>query len=106
MRVRTLFAKRSRLIHSITGHRNTSAIGADRATEIQVYDSVFEHFDDACIVSSVHRLQLLDRFDEVLLKAGRLVAQGPVAQLAARSRDFQELVGIAEFTQAAVSVAA
>jgi ABC-type multidrug transport system ATPase subunit len=52
-------------------------------------------------------LQLLDRFDEVLLmKAGRLVAQGPVAQLAAHSRDFQELVGIAEFTQAAVSVAA
>jgi hypothetical protein len=52
-------------------------------------------------------LQLLDRFDEVLLmKAGRLVAQGPVAQLAAHSRDFQELVGIAEFIQAAVSVAA
>lgn len=51
----------------------------DPATEARVYSNLFETFKDACVVSSVHRLHLLDRFDEVLvMEAGRLVSQGPV----------------------------
>jgi ATP-binding cassette subfamily B protein len=55
----------------------------DAVTEAEVYSNLFAAFPDACIVSSVHRLQVLGQFDEVLvMQAGRLVAQGPVAELA------------------------
>jgi ABC-type multidrug transport system fused ATPase/permease subunit len=38
---------------------------------------------DACIVASIHRPQLLECFDEVLVvNAGRIVGQGTVRELA------------------------
>ncbi len=65
----------------------------DPKTEAAVYDNLFATFSDACIVSSVHRLNLLDRFDEVLvMHNGRLVAQGSAAVLSATSPDFRQLV--------------
>jgi ABC-type transport system involved in cytochrome bd biosynthesis fused ATPase/permease subunit len=65
----------------------------DARTEAGVYDSVFAAFPDACIVSSVHRMNLLERFDEVILmRAGQIVAQGSVAALNAGSTDFQQLM--------------
>ena len=65
----------------------------DPKTEAQVYDNLFAEFRDACIVTSIHRLNLLDRFDEVLvMHNGRLVAQGPAALLAATSPDFRQMV--------------
>jgi ATP-binding cassette subfamily B protein len=65
----------------------------DPRTEARVYSALFEAFPDACIVSSVHRLNLLDRFDEVLvMRDGRLVAQGSVAALNASSVEFQQLM--------------
>src|SRR5690606_10483459 len=65
----------------------------DPKTESEVYDNLFATFADACVVSSIHRLHLLDRFDEVLvMHDGRLVAQGPAAMLAATSPDFRQLV--------------
>lgn len=65
----------------------------DPATEARVYERLFETFSDACVVSSVHRLNLLDRFDEViLLDSGRLVAQGTPADLEARSAEFRQLL--------------
>jgi len=64
----------------------------DPATEARVYSNLFETFKESCVVSSVHRLQLLDKFDEVLvMQAGRLVAQGPVDELALTCREFQRL---------------
>ncbi|MEP7246812.1 MAG: hypothetical protein ABI885_24460 [Gammaproteobacteria bacterium] len=67
----------------------------DPTTEALVYSSLFAEFPDACIVSSVHRLHLLDRFDEVLLmRAGQLVAQASPAALAAGCEEFQEWVGV------------
>jgi ABC-type transport system involved in cytochrome bd biosynthesis fused ATPase/permease subunit len=58
-----------------------------------VYDNLFTTFKDACVVSSIHRLHLLDRFDEVLvMHNGRLVAQGPAAMLAVTSPDFRQLI--------------
>lgn len=57
----------------------------DPATEARVYDNLFATFADACLVSSVHRLHLLPRFDAVLLMhEGRLVACAAPGELAER----------------------
>jgi ATP-binding cassette, subfamily B, bacterial len=65
----------------------------DPRTESLVYDNLFAAFSDACVISSVHRLNLLDRFDEVLvMHNGRLVAQGPASVLSATSPDFRQLI--------------
>ncbi|MEJ1963291.1 MAG: ABC transporter ATP-binding protein [Gammaproteobacteria bacterium] len=54
----------------------------DPATESAVYDNLFAEFADACVISSVHRLNLLERFDEVLyMQSGRLIAQAPAHTL-------------------------
>ncbi len=64
----------------------------DARTEAAVYRNLFAEFADTCLVASVHRLDLLQHFDEVLLMGdGRLVAQGPESLLAATSRDYAEL---------------
>lgn len=65
----------------------------DPVTESHVYANLFAAFADACIVSSIHRLHLLDRFDEVLLmRDGRLIAQGPVDALILLHPEFAELM--------------
>jgi ATP-binding cassette, subfamily B, bacterial len=65
----------------------------DPHTEAAVYDNLFGELSEACLVSSIHRLNLLDRFDEVLvMHEGRLVAQGRPAILAAVSPDFRRLL--------------
>jgi ABC-type transport system involved in cytochrome bd biosynthesis fused ATPase/permease subunit len=64
----------------------------DPKTEAGVYDNLFAEFKNACVISSVHRLHLLERFDEVLvMHNGRLVAQGPAHLLAVTSPDFRQL---------------
>lgn len=61
----------------------TSAL--DAATEARVLQRMAERFPDACIIASIHRLSLLERFDTVLLmEAGRIVDQGPPAEVLAR----------------------
>jgi ABC-type multidrug transport system fused ATPase/permease subunit len=65
----------------------------DPTTEKRVYANLFAAFKDAAIVSSVHRLNLLDRFDEVLiLDQGKLLDRGSVDELQARSPEFAALV--------------
>jgi ABC-type bacteriocin/lantibiotic exporter with double-glycine peptidase domain len=65
----------------------------DPETERAVYDNLFKAFRDSCVVSSIHRLNLLDRFDEVLLlQEGRLIARGSVQELSASSTEFRALV--------------
>jgi ATP-binding cassette, subfamily B, bacterial len=65
----------------------------DSATEAHVYSAMFEMFADACVISSVHRLHLLDRFDYVLMmRAGRLIAWGTPLEIACTSQEFRELV--------------
>jgi ATP-binding cassette, subfamily B, bacterial len=64
----------------------------DARTEATVYRNLFAEFADSCLIASVHRLELLRHFDEVLLMGnGRLVAQGPELLLAATSREYAEL---------------
>ena len=67
----------------------------DPATETRVYSNLFAAFSDACVISSIHRLSLLTRFDEVLvMQEGRLVAQGPVDELALSCPEFQRLTSL------------
>lgn len=67
----------------------------DTTTEAEVYANLFTCFADACLVSSVHRLHLLDQFDEVLLlESGRLVAQGTPVALSAGCPQFQALKSV------------
>jgi ATP-binding cassette, subfamily B, bacterial len=65
----------------------------DANTEARVHDNLFNHFADACLIAAVHRINLLNRFDEILfMQAGVLLAQGLFAQLPATSPEFQQLM--------------
>jgi ABC-type multidrug transport system fused ATPase/permease subunit len=67
----------------------------DPATEARVYSNLFNIFSGACVVSSIHRLSLLDRFDEVLvMREGKLIAQGTVAELTLSCPEFQRLASL------------
>jgi ABC-type multidrug transport system fused ATPase/permease subunit len=49
----------------------------DPVTEAIVYDRIFTRLPDTCIVSSVHRLHLLPRFDHVyVMESGKVVEHG------------------------------
>jgi ATP-binding cassette subfamily B protein len=51
----------------------------DPATEVEVYSRLFGEFADSCLITSIHRLHLLDKFDEIIvMDAGRIVTQGPL----------------------------
>lgn len=64
----------------------------DPATEARVYDNLLAAMPDACVVSSIHRLHLLDRFDRVLLmEGGQIIADGTQADLLEREPRFREL---------------
>lgn len=64
----------------------------DPATEAEVYDNLFSVLSDACIVSSLHRLHLLERFDRVVLMAeGCILDIGSAAELLEREPLFREL---------------
>jgi ABC-type multidrug transport system fused ATPase/permease subunit len=67
----------------------------DPATEARVYTNLFAAFADSCLISSIHRLALLGRFDEVLvMRDGRLVAQGAPDELALTCPEFQRLTAL------------
>ncbi|BAL22606.1 ABC transporter ATP-binding protein [Azoarcus sp. KH32C] len=73
----------------------TSAL--DPETEARVYGGLFEHFVGATLVSSVHRLHLLDRFDSVILmQAGCIVGAGSAWELAQSSALFREMLAAQE----------
>jgi ATP-binding cassette subfamily B protein len=67
----------------------------DPATEARVYTNLFAAFANACVISSVHRLSLLGRFDQVLvMQEGRLVAQGSPDELALTCPEFRRLTSL------------
>jgi ATP-binding cassette subfamily B protein len=64
----------------------------DAVTEAHVFAELRQAVPDACIVASVHRLNLLPRFDRVILmKDGAIVDCGKVAELLDRQPLFREL---------------
>lgn len=64
----------------------------DPKTEAMIYEKMFGAFKDKAIVSSMHRLHLLNRFHYIyVLKQGQIVAEGTFDQLRRNSPIFQEL---------------
>ena len=68
----------------------TSSI--DPVTEAHIYDGVLGSLSHACVVSSIHRLHLLPRFDTIVfMHAGRVVDAGSLDELLARQPLFQAM---------------
>lgn len=64
----------------------------DPKTEAMIYDALFEEFKGKAILSSLHRLHLLTKFDYVyILQNGRLADEGTFEHLRAYSPIFQDL---------------
>ena len=64
----------------------------DPKTEMLIYDHLFELFSDKAVISSLHRLHLLAKFDYVyILENGCIVDEGSFEELRANSTVFQEL---------------
>ena len=56
--------------------------GIPDAVKREVLRALLERFADRCIVSSIHKLHLLEMFDEAyVVEDGRLVQHGPVKEL-------------------------
>jgi ABC-type multidrug transport system fused ATPase/permease subunit len=54
----------------------------DSLNEIRIHEQVFEEFKDKTIISSIHRLHLLDKFDYVyLFSKGKIIAEGTLEEL-------------------------
>ena len=68
----------------------TSAL--DAGTEARVLERIAGAFPDACVIASIHRLSLLDRFDTVvLMEAGRVLDHGPRDAVLARQPMLQRM---------------
>ena len=64
----------------------------DPKTESLIYDQLFDEFKGKAVLSSLHRLHLLTKFDYVyVLENGRIVDQCTFESLRANSPVFQEL---------------
>lgn len=68
----------------------TSSLDAE--TEIRVYERMFNQFTDKCIVSVLHRLNLLHLFDYIyVFRDGSIVEEGTLEHLKAEKGYFREL---------------
>ncbi|NJL75004.1 MAG: ABC transporter ATP-binding protein [Saprospiraceae bacterium] len=64
----------------------------DPKTELEIYDKMFAQFHDKAVVSALHRLHLLPKFDCIyILKDGEVVESGTFEELRWNSSVFQEL---------------
>ena len=64
----------------------------DPRTEAMIYDDLFTVFSDKAIISSIHRLHLLPRFDHIyVLHQGRIVAEGTFEDLRAHNPTYIDL---------------
>ncbi len=64
----------------------------DAKNEMKIYDHVFQSFKNKTIISTIHRLHLLHRFDKILVfNKGNIVATGTVNELLKKSQEFKTL---------------
>lgn len=64
----------------------------DPKTEVQIYNKLFKEFKDKAVLSTLHRLHLLTKFDYVyILQDGRIIDEGTFKHLKENSAVFQEL---------------
>ncbi|MFL5741261.1 MAG: ATP-binding cassette domain-containing protein [Flavisolibacter sp.] len=64
----------------------------DARTEALIYDRMFAAFSKKAVISSIHRLHLLEKFDYIyVLDKGKIVEEGSLQQLLAQSTIFRDL---------------
>jgi ATP-binding cassette, subfamily B, bacterial len=64
----------------------------DIVNERHIYEGLLREFKDLCVVTAIHKFNLLGLFDEVLVFAnGELVERGTVRELLARRGEFSRL---------------
>ncbi|MEY4602319.1 MAG: hypothetical protein RL292_260 [Candidatus Parcubacteria bacterium] len=64
----------------------------DTATEMDVYQNIFEGLAGKTIISSIHRLHLLPLFDKIyLFDKGKIIGEGTLRELLDTSPEFQHL---------------
>ncbi len=64
----------------------------DAKNELAIYDNIFREFKGKTIISTIHRLNLLDRFDTIyMFSGGRIIAQGSLSELLKTSPAFRGL---------------
>jgi ABC-type multidrug transport system fused ATPase/permease subunit len=64
----------------------------DTYNERLIYERLLKSFDEACVVTAIHKFNLLHLFDEVLVFAnGRIVERGQVEQLLSQEGEFARL---------------
>jgi ABC-type multidrug transport system fused ATPase/permease subunit len=91
--------QRLALARGILAARDSSVVlldeptsSVDPRTEALIYDGLFTAFRDKAVISSIHRLHLLPRFDYIyVLHQGRVAAEGSLEDLRAHSPVFREL---------------
>ena len=65
----------------------------DPKTEAKIYKTLLKTFSDKAIISSLHRLHLLDQFDYIyILEKGRIIDEGSYDKLLAESDAFREML--------------
>lgn len=68
----------------------TSSI--DPKTETLIYDQLFDAFQDKAVISSLHRLHLLPKFDYIyIMDKGSIVAEGSFQELLCNNSVFNEM---------------
>ncbi|RYY08722.1 MAG: ABC transporter ATP-binding protein, partial [Chitinophagaceae bacterium] len=68
----------------------TSSI--DPKTEYQIYEGLFTAFRDKVVISSIHRLHLLENFDYIyILDKGKIIDQGSFEHLLTYSEVFKSM---------------
>lgn len=69
-----------------------STSSVDTKNELAIYQNIFRSFKSKTVVASIHRLHLLNLFDEIyFFKAGKIVASGSLEGLLQQSKEFKVL---------------
>ncbi|MBS1562773.1 MAG: ABC transporter ATP-binding protein [Bacteroidetes bacterium] len=64
----------------------------DPTTEMRIYQNLFRTFAGKAVISSIHRLHLLEQFDYIyILEKGRIIDEGSFEQLMANSVTFKTM---------------
>lgn len=91
--------QRLALARGILAAKNSSILLLDEPTssvdaynELLIYENIFRRYRDKCIISSIHRLHLLDLFDRVyVMEQGKIVQQGTCQELRTQPGPFAKL---------------
>lgn len=69
-----------------------STSSVDSKNELNIYRNIFKSFKDKTIIASIHRLHLLNLFDEIyFFQSGKIIASGTLKQLLKQSPEFQDI---------------